>query len=608
MQKILAFSLLIPFFLVSCWKSAEEVVKTPEPKTPFYIETYTVWKKIETASVEKSARLIAGASLILTADSAGEITSINVKEGQKITKWSLLVSLKDTVNSYDIRLAQAQNGLVTQDATLESTKISLDRAISDTQIAYEQAKRAYDTLTAKNPLAYDTLVNSNQKTLDNLDSTYQVFLADMEKNMDQILFESDKILGVSPQFEHTNDIFEAYLGAQRWNLKSASLNSYATALSQLGEVRSLRGKSLTPENANEYIKKLEDDYNIIRAHVDDMVLMIQNNVISVGISQQQEDAWVAQWNWLRSLIQSSNSSFTTWKTSTLTFLKNYKTNELAVKVALEWLNRNLTTEEKALINSISDAKLLYEQNIIDLKDRMKSAELSLKQAENARDVAMMTKNATLAQLSANRNTALLSIDQAKRDYSKLSITSPFEGTVTKVMGTVGQRTNMGTQVLEVISNTPEVLVDLDGAIASWLSVGSEVQIKIGEQILPASIIAISKAAWSNLLYSTRISVPKAQKYIWSAIKIIFTINKETLASGMIDNILLPLKSVKIISEQEWQVAIFGTGNTLNYKSVKLGRVSGYGVEIVDPLDSSTEVILSDVENYDSQKNILVRKK
>ncbi|MBP6981515.1 HlyD family efflux transporter periplasmic adaptor subunit [Candidatus Gracilibacteria bacterium] len=608
MQKILAFSLLIPFFLVSCGKSAEEVVKTPEPKTPFYIETYTVGKKIETASVEKSARLIAGASLILTADSAGEITSINVKEGQKITKGSLLVSLKDTVNSYDIRLAQAQNGLVTQDATLESTKISLDRAISDTQIAYEQAKRAYDTLTAKNPLAYDTLVNSNQKTLDNLDSTYQVFLADMEKNMDQILFESDKILGVSPQFEHTNDIFEAYLGAQRGNLKSASLNSYATALSQLGEVRSLRGKSLTPENANEYIKKLEDDYNIIRAHVDDMVLMIQNNVISVGISQQQEDAWVAQWNGLRSLIQSSNSSFTTWKTSTLTFLKNYKTNELAVKVALEGLNRNLTTEEKALINSISDAKLLYEQNIIDLKDRMKSAELSLKQAENARDVAMMTKNATLAQLSANRNTALLSIDQAKRDYSKLSITSPFEGTVTKVMGTVGQRTNMGTQVLEVISNTPEVLVDLDGAIASGLSVGSEVQIKIGEQILPASIIAISKAAGSNLLYSTRISVPKAQKYIGSAIKIIFTINKETLASGMIDNILLPLKSVKIISEQEGQVAIFGTGNTLNYKSVKLGRVSGYGVEIVDPLDSSTEVILSDVENYDSQKNILVRKK
>lgn len=608
MQKIIAFSVLIPFLLVSCGKSTEEVVKTPVPKTPFYIDTYTVWKKIETASVEKSARLTAGSSLVLSADSAGEITTIGVKEGQKITKWSLLVSLKDTVNSYDIRLAQAQNGLVTQDATVESTKISLDRAISDTQIAYEQAKRTYDTLIAKNPLAYDTLVNSNQKTLDNLDASYQVFLADMEKNMDQILFESDKILGVSPQFEHTNDIFEAYLGAQRGTLKSESLNSYGTALSQLGEVRSLRGKSLTPENANEYIKKLEDDYRLIRSHVDDMVLMIQNNIISVGISQQQEDAWIAQWNGLRSLIQSSNSSFTTWKTSTQTFLKNYKTNELAVKVALEWLTRNLTTEEKALIDSIPDAKLLYEQNIIDLKDRMKSAELSLKQAETARDVAIRTKNATLAQLSANRNTALLSIDQAKRDYSKLSIVAPFDGTVTKVMGTVGQRTNMGTQVLEVISNTPEVLLDLDGSIASWLSVGSEVQIKVGEEVLPASVIAISHAAGSNLLYSTRISVPKAQKYIWSAVKVIFTTHKETLASGMVNNILLPLKSVKIISEQEWQIALFGSGNTLTYISVKLGKVSGYGVELMDPLDSSAEVILSDIENYDPQKSLLVRKK
>lgn len=66
-----------------------------------------------------------------------------------------------------------------------------------------------------------------------------------------------------------------------------------------------------------------------------MVLMIQNNIISVGISQQQEDTWVAQWNGFRSLVQSSNSSFTQWKTTTLTFLQNYKSNELAVKVALE---------------------------------------------------------------------------------------------------------------------------------------------------------------------------------------------------------------------------------------------------------------------------------
>lgn len=104
------------------------------------------------------------------------------------------MSLKDTINSYDIRLAQAQNALTTQDANIASTKISLNKAISDSQNAYDQAKRNYDTLVAKNPLAYDTLVNADQKTLDTLNANYQVYLADMEKNMDQILFESDKIL------------------------------------------------------------------------------------------------------------------------------------------------------------------------------------------------------------------------------------------------------------------------------------------------------------------------------------------------------------------------------------------------------------------------------
>ncbi len=605
MKKISAF-LLIPFFLSSCWTAVVQTPQAPE-KTPFYVETYTVGKKVETYTVEKTARLTAGSSLTLSTDSAGEITTIAAKEWQSIQKGSLLVSLKDTINSYDIRLAQAQNGLTTQDANIASTKIALNKSISDSQNAYDQAKRTYDTLVAKNPLAYDTLVNSDQKTLDTLNANYQVYLADMEKNMDQILFESDKILWVSPQFEHTNDIFEAYLGAQRGTLKSASLNSYGTALSQLGYVRSLRWKDLTPENAQEYIDGLSKDYDTIRAHVDDMVLMIQNNIISVGISQQQEDTWVAQWNGFRSLVQSSNSSFTQWKTTTLTFLQNYKSNELAVKVALEWLNRNLTPQEQDLIDHSPDAKLLYEQNIIDLKDRMKAAQLSLAQAASVRDTAIETKNATLAQLAASRNGTVLGIDQAKRDYSKLSVVSPFDGTVTKVIATVWQRTNVWTPVLEVVSNVPEVVINLDGDLAVWLTNGSNVLVKVWSQEFTGSVVAISKAAWSDLLYATRISVPKAQKYIGSAATVIFTSTKETVATWSLDNVLLPLRSVKIISEQEWQIALYGSGWTINYQSVKLWKVSGYGVEILDPLDSTSEIVLSDVENYDPLKNTLLKK-
>ena len=109
------------------------------------------------------------------------------------------------MNSYDIRVAQAQNSVSIQDASIESTKLNLDRAIFDSQIASDQSKRAYNTLVAKTTLSYDTIVNANQKTLDNIDTNYKNYLADIDKNLDQVIFESDRILGLSNNNEYTND-------------------------------------------------------------------------------------------------------------------------------------------------------------------------------------------------------------------------------------------------------------------------------------------------------------------------------------------------------------------------------------------------------------------
>lgn len=85
---------------------------------------------------------------------------------------------------------------------------------------------------------------------------------------------------------------------------------------------------------------------------------------------------------------------------------------------------------------------------------------------------------TLTQLSATRNGTALSVEQAQREYSKLSIVAPFDGTITKVIGAVGQRTSIGTPMLEIVSNTPEILVDLDNDIATTLSISDTVSVKV----------------------------------------------------------------------------------------------------------------------------------
>lgn len=608
MKKFTAIFLSSLLILSSCGKSSEVIVEKIEKK-PFLIETQILGKKTEAYTIEKSARLTAGSSLTLSAESVWEVSSISVKEGSKIRRGTRLISLRDTVNSYDIRVAQAANSVSIQDASIESTKIGLDRAITDSQIAYEQAKRAYDTLIEKTTLSYDTIVNANQKALDNLDATYKTYLADIDKNMDQVLYESDRILGLSSNNEYTNDGFESLLGARVGNLKYLSDNSYGRALAQLGQIRAQKLKSMTPETAKSDIENIELGYTLISKHLDDMIYMLQNNVITGELTTERNAGWNAQFNWFRAAVNGNNAGFTQWKLQILTFLKNYKLNELATKVAVESINRKLTSDEEALIESSSDARLLYKTTIIDLRDRIAWAKLSLKQAENARDTALKSRWATLTQLGASRQSGVLSLEQAQREYSKLAIGAPFDGTVTKVLATPGQRVNPGTPMIEIVSNTPEVVIDLDADIANTLKIGDTVSVKVGEKKYNGSIIALARSAGANLLYTTRITVPEAVSAIGNAASIIFSGSRD-VKSGIdtSESVTLSLKAVKIISEQEWEITFLEGTGTLTHKSVRLGRIIWERVSIETPLVSGAEIVLSDVSNFDKEKFFLQKSK
>lgn len=607
MKKLTSALLLSFLILSSCGKVVEDTVTKVEKK-PFLIETQIIGKKMESYMVEKSARLTAGSSLVLSAESVGEVSNIAVKEGTKIRRWMRLISLRDTVNSYDIRVAQAQNSVTIQDASIENTVLNLDRAIIDSQIAYEQAKRAYDTLLSKTALSYDTIVNTNQKTLDTLDSNYKLYLADIEKNLDQILYQSDQILGLSTVFENTNNNFEAQLGARVGSLKVESDNSWGRASAMLWDIKAKKLKSITPESAQSDVEMIQKAYELIIKHIDDMIYMLQNNVISWSLSQEQNNAWLSAYSGYRSAVNGANTGFTQWKTQILLFLKNYKLNELATKVAVESLNRDLTPEEKLLIQNSPDARLLYSSTIIDIKDRIAWAKLSMRQAENARDTALKSRWTTLNQLSATRQSGILSLEQAEREYAKLTLSAPFDGTVSKVIATSGQRVNPGTPMVEIVSSTPEVVIDLDANIAESLNVGDNVGILVGKKSFTGMITAISRTAWVNLLYTTRISIPDATGFIGNAASIVFTASRESINNDTHQSISLPLKSVKIISEQEGEIALLGSGNTIEYKSVLLGKIGGDSIAIEDYLDLNTEVIVSDISNFDRERYFLEKTK
>ncbi len=622
MFKIITIFVFFSFLLSSCGTTIEEIVTTPE-KTPFFIQTYAIGKKVESYSVEKSARLTAWSSVTLAAESLGEVTSIWVKEGQKIRKWSKLISLKDTINSYDIRLAQAENALTIQDSSVESSRLSLDRAITETQIAYEQTKKSYDTLLAKNALIYDTLVNTNAKTLESYSENYRTYISGLDALMTNFLYEWDRILGITTNFEYVNDAWEPYLGIRIGNAYADAKNEWNKTYSSRWEIRAKKEKgwNLSISTIQSDLDIMTNGYIRLQMYVDATILMIQNNVVWGGLPQSMQDGWVVLWNGIKTQIQWSESAFNVWKSQTLTFFNNYQNIERATGLAIASLTRELSVDETSFLSGSQDARLTYESTRVDLRDKIKTLELSLKQAQASKDNAIKNKALTLNQLAANRNSSSLSLDQAKREYAKLAIIAPFDGTVTKVITSVGQRTSIWAPLIEVATNIPEIVIDVDSDVAKNVSNGNLVIVKMDEKIFTGTITALSRTAWANLLYTMRISVPTALWNIWSAVNVIFPLLKETISPTAWEWVVLPLKSIKIISEQEWEIAIFSQGKTLwnkwerpviiedtiSYKSVKLGKVVWEGIEIIDRLDPASEIILTDISNYDPLKYILIKK-
>ena len=361
-----------------------------------------------------------------------------MKEGQSVKAGALIATLKDTQNNYDLRYSQAQNTLKVQNASIETTRINLEQSVDNARIAYERAKQAYDTLTGKNSLSYDTLVNANKKTIDAYDESYKTYLSDAERIMTQMLYEADKILGITTNFEYANDGWEPYLGTRVGDSRALANNEWNTTYSIRGDLRARieKAKTINLENPTEDFEIISKSYDQAKKLADAMLYMLQNSVVGGGLPQELLTGWLASWNGQRGTIQGSIGTYNGWRAQTLTFFKTYKNSELANKLALASLSRPLSTEEESMINSSSDIKISYENARIDLKDKIENTRLSLEQAEKSYQTAKALQTATIIQLEANKENANIALAQAERDYSKLRITAPVDGVISKVIANV----------------------------------------------------------------------------------------------------------------------------------------------------------------------------
>lgn len=604
MKSLISIVLISVLILSGCWAP---VVETPteKEKTKFIIDTYEVGKEQKNVLIQKTGRITASSSLTLTAQWAGEVSKISVREWQSVKAGNVIATLKDTQSNYDLRFSQAQNTLKVQNATIETTRINLEQAVDNARIAFERARQSYETLTNKNNFAVETLINTNSKTLDSYNESYKTYLSDTERIMTQMLYEADKILGITTNFQYANDSWEPYLGTRVGNSKSLADNEWGATYALRWDLRARieKTKTINLANPDEDFEFISKSYTQSRKLADAMLYMLQNSVVWGGLPQELLTGWVASWNGQRTSVQGSEWGYNTWRAQTLTFFKWYKNTELATKFALTSLSRPLTSEENTIINASNDLKVTYENARIDLKDRIENARLSLEQAEKAYNTAQALRDATLIQLDANKENAKIALAQAERDYAKLRVIAPVDGVISRVIANVGQSVNIGSQIAEFTSKQPQMVIDIEPNIVSWLIVGQSVDIMVEEKNLSGTIMALSTVANANLLSTVRIAVPEWQAYIWKSAIINFfpqnNIGWETLLT-------LPLDSVSIVSEGEWEIFVY-TGTGISKKTVKIWKTLGDAIEINDIISNGTEIILTNMNNYDSNKQFIEKR-
>jgi multidrug resistance efflux pump len=599
MKKILGLILVVPILLSGCGETIVAPVVSGK-KQVMNIDTIIVGKTSFSTDTKRTGRISASSALTLTAQNAGEISKLSVKEGQNVRAGTTIATLKDTINNYDLRLSQAENTLTAQEASINTTKINLEQGIENARIAYERAKQSYETLNGKNTLQDATLMNANSKTLDTYNTTYKSYLSDIERNLTQMLYSGDKILGISTNFEYANDSWEPYLGVRVWDSKALATIEWNKAYGVRGLIRARTEKSDTL-NSLDPLSDLElvgSGYAQTRKYVDAMLYMIQNNLVGAGLSQELQAGWLAEWNGLRSQIQASESGYNTWKSQVLTFLKTYKNNETATRLAVASLNRVLTPEELTLLDTNPDTKLAYENTKITLKDQLANTKLSLEQAQKAYETAQSLKDATITQLEAGKKSAQIAYEQARRDYSKLIITAPVDGVITKVLSSIGQNVSIGSPIAEFSGKQPQILTDIDPSIAATLSVWDILPVIVDDTTTLSWVVsAVSTISNANLLSTVRISLPKSEKYIGKTATILFPEGNSEKQSWL----ALKLDSVNIITEGEWEIYILGTDGKPVKKQVKLGKIRGNIIEILDTFPDGTIIISSDMSNYDPAK-------
>lgn len=542
------------------------------------------------------------------------------------------MKLKDTTANYDIRLSQATNGLLNTKNGAESTRVSLDKSVHDAKIAMDRAQLDYETTLSttqnnlekatrdaeksnlgqassdanvilkqleasldKAKLDYQNLLVANQQTLLNYNTSFQNSLSDIKKFYTKILYEGDKLYGFTPKYQNDNTNIRLFLGGGKTGNYSTFSISYGELQTASHELDALSPAPVDESNLITQLDAIAKHYKTAKSYLDQSGKFLENSIVSSTLPQSKIDGFIAANNGYKSEISGLEASWVAFRNGASSFLANYKNNESSSASGLEVQQKNIEVQKRQLASSQFDSSLNLEKIKTTGNQSLTNSKLSLETAKLNYDTAVKNRTLTLSKLKISETDASLNVSTAEREYEKLIIRAPIDGSITRVTASVGADVSPGTPLVELANRNPEILFDVEATIAKLLKAGESQKIQYQGKTYTGTVIGVSEVATDTLLYSARIKISEPVSLLGQVATIDLQIPSE--------HRVLPSDLIKVLSEKKGEIQTL-KNNAIVSVEVELGRIVGSDVEILTEVPSDTVVILNNVSNFDAKKSFI----
>lgn len=547
-----------------------------EPSQKHYTTYRTEWGNI-TIKDTLLATVEWDKSSDLAFRSAGIISEITVEPGDTVKKWDILAVLGNRESAIQVGALK----------TIEWELQNLSNTTLDIKWGTEGIADATAKLYSERIKSMDTQVKSLENTLNkarqnlsnqtgSVAATLKTFATDVDRISTSMLYEGDKILGITTNFEYSNDGWEDYLGTRIGDSRVSAEDAWNALYAERGKIRVYTESGATITDTDKALQEISSAYTAMRMMTTRMNTMLQNSVVWGGLAQVTLDWWVAQWAGLGADAQRSESGYITWKSSILGLVSTTGADGTVAEkdlITLELELENLKQSKETLIAERQTKLREIQTNIYTID--AKKWEVSLQIAETR-------MNTALAGESTEYNI----------------IRAPYDGIVLDKYSEVGMVAGAGVPILRVTSNKSKLAkVYIDNSIYEYT---------------PDSHVTLQLERDSDVSYTGRVTLLQKQKdplynknyteirvdgdaTLWEKIKVFLERKKWITENG----ILIPVASIITRFGPPWVYVV--QDGTAQFRLVDILASDMWYAE-VNWLTEWVEIIVEGKENiYDGEQ-------